>query len=168
MGETLGCGCGNCCSCSWERRLHRRLWSSRVCGFQPGRPGEKSSGPLDVAAPIGEDVSIGQVSIELVAEELVTLRPLGVVPVFVGLRRLPPRRREAAAAMAAREGVTFIDMADPDRGRDKPSRFSTGGSSRIDLVRASDVNDVVREGVLSSFSSSDASSSLESESNRPG
>jgi hypothetical protein len=106
---------------------------------------------------------------EPAAVEPDTLRLVGVVLVLdeTDLRRLP-LRSWAAAAMAAREGVTFIDKAEPDRGRDRPSRFSTGGSRRMDLVLASEVKDVVRDGVESSFSSSVASSSLESESKRPG
>jgi hypothetical protein len=70
--------------------------------------------------------------------------------------------------MAARDGVTFVEITEEERGILSPSRFSTGGSSLATLdclsSHRSKLNDKLLLGV---FSPSD-SPSLESLSYRPG
>lgn len=88
----------------------------------------------------------------------------------LGRRTLPLRRSCAAAAMAAREGVTpRIDADDPVRGMLRPSRFSTGGSSLAAFHRRSSLRAKLNEALrLDSDSLTSDSSSLESLSNKPG
>lgn len=110
-----------------------------------------------------EGTSIGQVSIrddvEFDARFLLLFR-LGVER-----RRLPCRRSCAVAATTAREGCTplLMDADDPERGIERPSRFSTGGSRRaIFGLRSSRLSKMNEDGLLGICSLAFDSPSLES------
>jgi len=114
------------------------------------------------------DMSIGHVSISELADLVIGFRLTGVVR--LDLRRLPCLLSEAAAEMAALEGVTpLVEALEFDRGRSIPCRFSTGGSSLAAFIFLSSVLAKVKEELrLGGCSLVSDSSSLVSLSKRPG